>query len=150
MIHRQIQIATLPWMLFLLVLAAEAAAFSTSHIQAGTETRMSTIMIRGEFMSSPLILHPKTSALLTSSRAEASLVIMAAASPNQSLKQQILQGATRKLMQLTSGDNALNVETSPSEIYSSRKEVVGPYTYYVREGRRSGERRTSIICVPSI
>lgn len=149
MIHRQIQIATLPWMLFLLVLVAEAAAFSTSNIKAGSETRLSTIMIRGEFMSSPEILH-RTTCILTPSRAEASLVIMAAASPNQSLKQQILQGATRKLMLLTSGDNALNLETSPSETYSPRKEVVEPYTYYVREGHRSGERRTSIIFVPSI
>jgi hypothetical protein len=67
---------------------------------------------------------------------------LTASSPNQSLIHQILQGATRKLLLIGNDDSTDSSVISPP-VRNSQKEdrtsLMGQYTYYVREGHRSGE-----------
>ncbi len=125
------------WVLLLIAVAATTS--STAHT-TGFGASTFTAMNHGTFISSPSSVR-WTTTTLTSSHAETSLVIMAAASPNQSLTNQILQGAARKLMLVMSGDDALDSVIYPPASQHSPREKVEQYTYYVREGHRLGERR---------
>jgi hypothetical protein len=128
------------WVLVLIVAAATTTSSTAHTTRPGAST--STAMNHGAFIiSSPTIVR-RAMTPLTSSQAQTSLVIMAAASPNQSLKNQILQGAARKLKLLMSGDDALDSVIYPPALQHSPREKVGHY--YIREGHRSGECRTPL------
>lgn len=128
--------ATPPWVL--LLLAAAATASSTTRTK-GFETRTSIVMSDGTFISSPSALR-RTKTTLPSSNV-ASLVTMESSSPNQYLQQQILRGAARKLLRREVDTSGSVISPRATKLHNEDKimSLVGQYTYYVREGRRSGE-----------